>query len=171
MTTAPPYHLELFPLFICITVSTTFEESYSCCESFKISGHLLFRDSSDPVVAGNCPKLVKSGQWRIQWMSRNCNLRSEKSWVYITKADQVWVFPSPTLFHPREHIKMDLSWKSFLAMPSQLVFFWIQSTFDILPSNLFRWKISSDSRCTFCNTPSASVSHVLSGCKVALVQG
>jgi len=31
----------------------------------KISGHLLLWDSSDPVVAGNCPKL-KSGKWSVE---------------------------------------------------------------------------------------------------------
>jgi len=31
----------------------------------KISGHLLLRDSSDPVVADNCPKL-KSGKWSVE---------------------------------------------------------------------------------------------------------
>ena len=68
---------------------------------------------------------------------------------------------------------MDLSWKSLLAMPSPLISFCIQSTFDTppSPSNLARWKISPDSLCSLCKSPSATVSHVLSGCKVALDQG
>jgi len=53
----------------------------------------------------------------------------------------------------------DLSCKSLLAMPRPLISFSIQSTFDIL------------SLCTLCKTPSATVSHILSGCKVALKQG
>jgi len=54
-----------------------------------------------------------------------------------------------------------------------LISFYIQWTFYILPcpSNLFRWKLSTDSLCTLCKTPSATVSHILSGCKVALKQG
>jgi len=72
-----------------------------------------------------------------------------------------------------DYVKMDLSWKSLLAMPRPLISFCIQSTFDILPcpSNLFRWKLSADSLCTLCKSPSATVSHILSGCKVALKQG
>ena len=31
----------------------------------KISGHLLLRDSSDPVVAKKCPKL-KAGKWSVE---------------------------------------------------------------------------------------------------------
>jgi len=49
----------------------------------------------------------------------------------------------------------------------------MQSTFDILPcpNNLFCWKLSTDSLCTLCKSPFATVSHILSGCKVALKQG
>jgi len=52
-----------------------------------------------------------------------------------------------------------LSWKSLLAMPSQLISFFIQSTYNILPcpSNLFRRKLSVNSLCTLCKSPSATV--------------
>jgi len=61
-----------------------------------------------------------------------------------------------------------------LAMLRPLISFCIQSSFDIpcpCPSNLFRWKLSAGSLYTLCKTLFATVSHILSGCKVALKQG
>jgi len=60
----------------------------------------------------------------------------------------------------------------YLICPNLWFPFCIQSTFDILPclSNLFCWKLSADSLCTLCKTPSATVSHISIGCKVALKQ-
>jgi len=174
----------------------------------KISGHLLLRDSSDPIVANNCPKL-KSGKWSVE---DTVNVvESELTFREIMGIHQQGRsglgLSKPPLVPPKEthgyrkfisdlsgdidkendlarasqlhlqwnwirwcdYVRMDLSWKTLLAMPSPLVSFCIQSTYDILPSssNLFRWKVSSDSLCTLCNTLSATVSHVLSGCKVA----
>jgi len=189
-------------------MSTSFEESYGCDEASKISGHLLLRDSSDPIVANNCPKL-KSGKWSVE---DTVNVvESELTFREIMGIHQQGRsglgLSKPPLVPPKEthgyrkfisdlsgdidkendlarasqlhlqwnwirwcdYVRMDLSWKTLLAMPSPLVSFCIQSTYDILPSssNLFRWKVSSDSLCTLCNTLSATVSHVLSGCKVA----
>ena len=48
------------------------------------------------------------------------------------------------------YIQNDFSWKSLLALPLNLVSFCLASTFDILPSpsNIRRWKISTDAACT-----------------------
>ena len=68
---------------------------------------------------------------------------------------------------------MDMSWRSLLSLSNPLIFFCIQSTFNTLPcpSNLLCWKLSDDSRCSLCSTPSATFPHILSGCKVALDEG
>ena len=71
-----------------------------------------------------------------------------------------------------DYVKLDLSWKSLMSLPQPLVSFCIQSSYNLLPcpSNLFRWKLSLDSLCFLCKSPKATVSHILSGCKVALDQ-
>ena len=72
-----------------------------------------------------------------------------------------------------DFVKIDLSWKSLLALPSPLLSFCIQATYETLPSssNLHRWKLIEEPKCVLCNNPTSTVSHVLSACKVALNQG
>ena len=72
-----------------------------------------------------------------------------------------------------DFVKIDLSWKSLLALPSPLLSFCIQATYETLPSssNLHRWKLIEEPKCVLCSNPTSTVSHVLSACKIALNQG
>ena len=184
----------------------------SVLKAAKISGHLLLRDSSDPIVANNCPNL-RSGNWSVEdtvnvveseMTFREIMGSHQKGRSGLGVAKPPVVPPKGTQEYRRfisalaadidmekdlaiasqlhlqgnwirwcDYVKMDLSWKSLLAMPSPLISFCIQSTFNTLPcpSNLLRWKLSDDSRCTLCSTPSATIPHILSGCKVALGEG
>ena len=71
------------------------------------------------------------------------------------------------------YVKHDLSWKSLLAMPPNLLSFCLNSTYDVLPSpsNLKRWRISSEACCNLCGKQICTTAHVLSACKTALTQG
>ena len=71
------------------------------------------------------------------------------------------------------YVKHDLSWKSLLAMPPNLLSFCLNSTYDVLPSpsNLKRWRISSEACCNLCGKKICTTAHVLSACKTALTQG
>ena len=72
-----------------------------------------------------------------------------------------------------DYTKTDLSWKFLLSLPQCLVSFFLGSTFDTLPSpsNLKRWKISAEAHCFLCRKSICTTAHILSGCKIALVQG
>ena len=63
--------------------------------------------------------------------------------------------------------------KSLLAMPVNLSSFCISSTYDTLPSpsNLKRWKLTTEASCFLCNKDPCTTSHILGACKVALSQG
>ena len=69
-------------------------------------------------------------------------------------------------------VRMDLSWKSMLAMPQPLLSFVLRATYDTLPSpsNLHRWHISSEASCILCYKQICTTAHVLGACKVALRQ-
>ena len=71
------------------------------------------------------------------------------------------------------HIQQNFSWKSLLAMPVNLTSFCISSTYDTLPSpsNLKRWKLTTEASCFLCNKDTCTTSHILGACKVALSQG
>ena len=60
-----------------------------------------------------------------------------------------------------------------LVLPFNLVFFCLASTFDVLPlpSNIRRWKISTDTACTLCKKDVCTTAHILGACKVAPKQG
>ena len=51
--------------------------------------------------------------------------------------------------------------------------FCISSTYDTLPSpsNLKRWKLTTEASCFLCNKDTCTTSHILGACKVALSQG
>ena len=74
------------------------------------------------------------------------------------------------VLYPKSH---DLSWKSLLAMPPNLLSFCLNSTYDVLPSssNLKRWHISSEACCNLCGKQICTTAHVLSACKTALTKG
>ena len=71
------------------------------------------------------------------------------------------------------YIQPNFSWKSLLAMPVNLTSFCVSSTYDNLPSpsNLKRWKLTTEASCFLCNKDTCTTSHILGACKVALSQG
>ena len=71
------------------------------------------------------------------------------------------------------YIQNDFLLKSLLALPVNLVSFCLASTFDVLPSpsNIQRWKISTDAVCTPCKKDVCTSVHNLGACKVALKEG
>ena len=58
-------------------------------------------------------------------------------------------------------------------MPVNVTSFCISSTCDTLPSpsNLKRWKLTTEASCFLCNKDTCTTSHILGACKVALSQG
>ena len=71
------------------------------------------------------------------------------------------------------YIKQDFSWATLMAMPPNLTSFCLASTFDILPSpsNLKRWRITAEAKCTLCSKDVCTTAHILGACKVSLQQG
>ena len=71
------------------------------------------------------------------------------------------------------YIKNDLSWSNILAMPPNLLSFCISSTYNVLPSpsNLNRWRLSSDPSCLLCEKKTCTIAHILGACPVSLEQG
>ena len=71
------------------------------------------------------------------------------------------------------YVKNDLSWKSILAIPPNLLSFCLASTFNVLPSpsNLRHWRICSEASCFLCDKEVCTTSHVLGACKTSLSQG
>ena len=185
----------------------------SILKSSKISGHLLLRDSKDPLVSGSKPDL-KSGSWKVKEAVRSAEaellfktiigppqfgraglgtsqittipetkqchdyrkLISDTSKEineddYMCKALQLQVQGQWTRWE--NYIKNDLSWNSILAMPPNLLSFCLASTYDVLPSpsNLKRWRISTESSCFLCGKDVCTTAHVLGACKTSLSQG
>ena len=71
------------------------------------------------------------------------------------------------------YVKQDLSWKTLLGLPQNLVSFCLGATYDTLPSpsNLHKWNISVEKSCFLCKKPVCTTSHILGACKIALNQG
>ena len=71
------------------------------------------------------------------------------------------------------YVYMDLSWKTLLAMPQELVTFCLGATYHTLPSpsNLHRWHIDPELSCLLCKKQVCTTAHVLGTCTVALQQG
>ena len=65
-----------------------------------------------------------------------------------------------------------ISWSDLWKIPQARLGFLIRSTYDTLPCprNLHQW-FGNEEVCPLCNTPNASLRHILSGCKIALSQG
>ena len=72
-----------------------------------------------------------------------------------------------------DYIKNDLSWKTLLNLPSTLVSFCLNATYDTLPSpsNLRRWQITTEASCFLCKKQICTTAHILGACQVALKQG
>ena len=70
-------------------------------------------------------------------------------------------------------VRLDLSWKTMLAIPQPLLTFALASTYDTLPSpsRLHRWGKIADPSCLLCNKPICTTPHVLGACNIALKQG
>ena len=60
-----------------------------------------------------------------------------------------------------------------MAMPANLTSFCLASTYDTLPSptNLRRWRITTEAMCTLCSKVVCTTAHILGACKIALQQG
>ena len=184
----------------------------SILKSCKISGHLLLRDSKDPLGAASNP-VLKSGSWKVKDAVRSAEselafqtikgppqfgraglgtTKSEgmpakrthkyRKLVSVTskeidegsntrKALQLQLQGQWTRWE--NYVKNDLSWKSLLAMPANLLSFCLASTYDVLPSpsNLKRWRICTESSCFLCSKEICTTAHVLGACKVSLTQG
>ena len=71
------------------------------------------------------------------------------------------------------YIQQDFSWTTLMAMPPNLTLFCLASTFDTLPSptNLKRWRITAEAKCTLCSKDVCTTAHILGACKVSLQQG
>jgi len=64
----------------------------------KISGYLLLRDSSDPVVSNTYPNL-KTGKWCVEDSVKVLDWLSEKLWACTNKVVQDWACLNPLLYH------------------------------------------------------------------------
>ena len=71
------------------------------------------------------------------------------------------------------YVEQDFSQVSLMAMPSNLTSFCLASTYDTLPSptNLKRWRITTETMCTLCSKDVCTTAHILGACKVSLLQG
>ena len=71
------------------------------------------------------------------------------------------------------HVQQDFSWASLMAMPATLTSFCLASTYDTLPSptNLKRWRITTEAMCTQCSKDVLTPAQILGACKKALQQG
>ena len=71
------------------------------------------------------------------------------------------------------YLQQDFSWASLMAMPANLTSFCLASTYDTLPSptNLKRWRITTETMCTLCSKDVCTTAHILGACKVSLLQG
>ena len=60
-----------------------------------------------------------------------------------------------------------------MAMPLNLTSFCLASTFDTLssPTNLKRWRVTAEAKCTLCSKDVCTTTHILGACKVSLQQG
>ena len=68
------------------------------------------------------------------------------------------------------YIQQDFSWAALMAMPPDLTSFCLASTFDTLPlpTNLKRWRIAAEAKCTLCSKDVCTTTHILGACKVSL---
>ena len=70
------------------------------------------------------------------------------------------------------YVQQDFSWASLMAMPA-ITSFCLVTTYNTLPSptNLKRWRITTETKCTLCSEDVCTTAHILGACKVSLLQG
>ena len=68
------------------------------------------------------------------------------------------------------YVQQDFSWASLMAIPANFVQL---CTYGTLPSptNLNRWRITTEAMCTLCSKDVYTTAHILAACKVSLQQG
>ena len=113
--------------------------------------------------------------WRgIPSPSQISNQNSQRNWRR-TKFTE-----SPTTLQLQCHwaqwegnIQKNLTWKTYLVMPPNLLSFCLGATYNVLPSpkNLKRWHLASESRCFLCHKDVCTIPHILGACKISLQQG
>ncbi|XP_057297819.1 uncharacterized protein LOC130628789 [Hydractinia symbiolongicarpus] len=160
-----------------------------------IRGHLLLRDSADPLVSDSPPDL-KAGHWKVdqtvksaesqlefkkilgfhQFGRAGLGLVSHKSvppigtHSYLKLVSDVVQDNEEDIYYARA---VQLHVQELLSLPQSLSSFCIGATYDTLPSptNLVKWVIQNDKSCTLCKKPSCNVSNIFGACKLALSQG
>ena len=185
----------------------------SALKASKISGHLLLRNSQDPLVSSCVPKLG-TGTWKVEDSVLSCENDIKISQVcgnsyhkkhglgYITTptvpknqsskhyrryisdnhktTDDTHAFSKAVQLQVQgqwtrwiNYVQQDFSWASLMTMPANLISFCLASTYDTLPSptNLKRWRITTEAMCTLCSKDVCTTAHILGACKVALQQG
>ena len=134
-----------------------------------ISGHHQFGRKGLGYSPG--PKIPSNRSTKLYCKFISSHYKNIDDTYSISKAVQLQVQGQWTQWI--NYIQNDFSWKSLLALPVNLVSFCLASTFDVLPSpsNIRRWKISTDAACTLCRKDVCTTAHILGACKVALKQG
>ena len=127
----------------CIRSSATTESDF---KNKVISGHYQF--GRQGLGYSPWPKVHSSKSTKLYHKFILSHYESTDDTYSISKALQLQVQGQWTQWV--NYIQNDFSWKSLLALPLNLVSFCLASTFDILPSpsNIRRWKISTDAACT-----------------------
>ena len=95
-------------------------------------------------------------QWWDLWLLQSCPTAVQGQWTR-------WM----------NYVQQDFCWASLMAMPANLTFFCLASTYNTLPSptNLKRWRITTETMCTLCSKDVCTTAHILGACKVSLLQG
>ena len=159
----------------------------SALKASKISGHLLLRNSQDPLVSSCVPKL-RTGTWKVEDAVLSCendikisqvcgNGHHNKHGLHKT-IDDTYAFSKAVQLQVQgqwtrwiNYVQQDFSWASLMAIPANLTSFCLASTYDTLtsPTNLKR--IATEAMCTLCSKDVCTTAHILGACKVALHQG
>ena len=60
-----------------------------------------------------------------------------------------------------------------MAMSANVTSFCLASTYDTLPTptNLKRWRVTTETMCTLCSKDVCTTTHILGACKISLLQG
>ena len=71
------------------------------------------------------------------------------------------------------YIQSNFTWKTILAMRSNILSFCLGATYNVLPSpkNLKRWHLASQSSCFLCHKDVCTIPHILGACEISLQQG
>ena len=184
----------------------------SALKASKISGHLLSRNSQDPLISSCVPKL-QTGAWKVEDTVLSCendikfnkicgsqynnrlglgytatpkvriNKSSKDCRSYISNHhrtnDETYAMSKAVQLQVQgqwtrwlNYIQQDFSWATLMAMPANLTSFCLASPFDTLPSptNLKRWRITTEAMCTLCSKDVYTITYILGACKVLLQQ-